>query len=349
MAAIECTVVVLGYNSENDVPRLLSSLSNQTVTPSLTLLLDNASTDRTYDLFLAYANDRADVKCRKFEQNFGFARAMNIGFSMAIGNAVCLLNSDTMLANDYLQLCIEQLDESKNIGMVTGAVCRLVNGAKTDIVDSLGIAIGKNRHFFDIGSGENYENFREPVMFPFGVGGCVPVYSRAMIAMISSVEPPFVELFGSYYEDVDLAWRAKRAGWKAVCVRGARAWHVREGSLTERSLHVVARNRCYRNRYWTLILNENPRIWASHARFWLIREMLLLLKMVFQPGLAVAMWQMFAGLPSIIERRRQRCRSGDVLPESEESVFFTDAHGRYWRTAVERRLRRIRQALRISR
>jgi GT2 family glycosyltransferase len=41
--------------------------------------------------------------------------------------------------------------------------------------------------------------------------------------------------FHIFYEDLDIAWRAKRSGWKGYYVPGAIAYHLRGGSVRGKS------------------------------------------------------------------------------------------------------------------
>jgi GT2 family glycosyltransferase len=83
----------------------------------------------------------------------------------------------------------------------------------------------------------------------FGPCAGAALYRRAMLREVGA----FDEDYFAYYEDVDLAWRAQRAGWRCLYVPGARVMHQhsstgREGSPFK-GYHVG------RNKVWTLIKN----------------------------------------------------------------------------------------------
>ena len=77
------------------------------------------------------------------------------------------------------------------------------------------------------------EDERDLIAGPvWGVDGPAPVYRRA--ALVDVVEPRtgggsevLDEDFFMYKEDVDLAWRLRRRGWRAWYAPDALAWHAR--------------------------------------------------------------------------------------------------------------------------
>lgn len=74
-------------------------------------------------------------------------------------------------------------------------------------------------------------------------------------------------MFGYFYEDLDVAWRAQNLGWRGYYDPSAIAYHVRGGSLREAKGkgQDFARNylsdelvwELIKNRYLTLLKNES--------------------------------------------------------------------------------------------
>jgi GT2 family glycosyltransferase len=219
--------------------------------------------------------------------------------------------------------------------MVSGIIYRLVKGEKTNIIDSLGLALNKERYHDDIGAGTKIEDPLQTT-YPFGVCGCAPIYSREMISSISHDEPPFFEIFQSYSEDVDLAWRARKLGWKAVCTSDTKAWHVREGSLNNKKLKAIARNRNHRNRIWLMVLNERPVILFRHIRYWLPIQTLFILKAFIQPGLFFTYADTILRLPQIIKSRKKRSKYPSVLSVEEEEKLFAISENVYLKKILKR-------------
>jgi GT2 family glycosyltransferase len=337
---LDCAVIVLNYNGKTTIPALLDSVWSQTDTVKEIVVLDNCSSDGSAEIAQTWCEGKERAVYHQFDRNIGFARAMNWGISHSSGNFVCLLNADVLLDNNYVEKCVKVLENNEDVGMVSGVLYRLVNGEKTLIIDSLGLGLHRTRYHDDISAGVLAEKPVQGTSYPFGIGGCAPVYSRKMIADISRDEAPFLELFESYCEDLDLAWRARKQGWKAVCTSETTAWHVRQGSVTNKNLERISRHRNQRNRIWLMILNERPGIFFRHILYWLPMQMFLVSKILLQPRLflayADAMWR----LPEIVRIRLKRNKYPAKLSIREERQLFSSGDGAY-RRRIRKYLRRV--------
>lgn len=90
----------------------------------------------------------------------------------------------------------------------------------------------------------------------FGVSAAAALFRRKAL---EEVGPPFFdESLFAYYEDVDLAWRLGRAGWRHVYEPRAVGYHGRRGPAEK---PITLRARAFANRYLVWAKNE------SHARF----------------------------------------------------------------------------------
>ena len=60
------------------------------------------------------------------KDNVGFSKANNQGVAVAKGEYVCILNPDTVVAEDTFSQLMTFSDSTKNIGIVS---CKLIDGA----------------------------------------------------------------------------------------------------------------------------------------------------------------------------------------------------------------------------
>jgi GT2 family glycosyltransferase len=92
----------------------------------------------------------------------------------------------------------------------------------------------------------------------FGPCAGAALYRREMLDEIGL----FDEDFYTYYEDVDLAWRARRAGWRCMYVPTARVLHFQSAmgkKIGSRKVFLLTRNR-----WWTTLKNIDSRdLWWS--------------------------------------------------------------------------------------
>ncbi|MFH1625491.1 MAG: sulfatase-like hydrolase/transferase, partial [Pseudomonadota bacterium] len=89
----EVSIVIVTYNSMQDIERCLESVYRNTDVPFEVIVVDNASTDGTQ----AYLK-KATLPITILDQvNLGFSKACNRGIREAEGNYVVLLNPDTIV------------------------------------------------------------------------------------------------------------------------------------------------------------------------------------------------------------------------------------------------------------
>lgn len=98
---------------------------------------------------------------------------------------------------------------------------------KYGIIDSCGLQMKPWGQIVDIGQNQPDKGNFEAQAEVWGVTGACALYRLEALKQVADKHGIFDERFGSYKEDVDLAWRLRRAGWKAVFTPRAMAWHGR--------------------------------------------------------------------------------------------------------------------------
>lgn len=174
-----------------------------------------------------------DPKC-----NLGFAGGVSRGVDAAAGEWIALVNDDATLTEDALAQLLGTGESDPKIGAVAAQVRfasspDVINSAGIE-VDSLGVASERLAGAPASSAGETRE--------VFGASGCVALYRASMLAQVGG----FDERFFAYQEDVDLAWRARSAGWIALYEPRAVAYHQGSASSGEGSASkyfLVGRNR----------------------------------------------------------------------------------------------------------
>ena len=126
----------------------------------------------------------------------------------------------------------------------------------------------KNRRFVNRGQGEEDRNQYKAGEI-FGVDGAAPLYRRKTLEDVKINNEYFDEDFFCYKEDVDLAWRMRLYGWKAVYEPKALAYHLRGAgekaiknyvsvALARRKISKFAKFYSFKNQRLTQIKNELP-------------------------------------------------------------------------------------------
>lgn len=108
------SIVIVTYNSKNYLINcLISILSSQTKSNYEILVIDNASKD---DTFVNIPPLFPSVIFIKNEANNGFSYANNQGIKLAHGDYILLLNPDTLIIDNTIDLMIDFLEKTPTAG-----------------------------------------------------------------------------------------------------------------------------------------------------------------------------------------------------------------------------------------
>lgn len=113
------SVIIPLYNVEEYLEETLKSVVEQAFENKEMILIDDCSTDRTYDIALAYAQKYENIIVRRQHSNQGVSAARNIGLDMAKGEYIMFVDSDDLLASNTLELLYNAAIQ-KDAEIVTG-------------------------------------------------------------------------------------------------------------------------------------------------------------------------------------------------------------------------------------
>ncbi len=115
---IDISIVIPVYNEEKSIPYLYESLNN--VLPNLgkkyeVILIDDGSTDRTFEELLKVHEKNNNYKIIKFRRNFGQTPAMSAGFDYAKGEIIITLDADLQNDPSDIPLLLEKIYEGYDV------------------------------------------------------------------------------------------------------------------------------------------------------------------------------------------------------------------------------------------
>jgi len=231
---MKLSVHLVTWNSSGYLPYLLESLRQQTIQDWELLVIDNNSEDSTLEILKKELNNfSVQWKIIENKENKGFAGAHNQAFKETAGEYAFLLNPDMVVAPDCFAKLVAFADAHPEAAVVAPRLMRWnffkapSDVAYTNVVDSLGLKISRNRRVVDIKSGEEWNGSQESNEV-FGVSGTMPFFRRSVLQTVQFSDGSiFDETYHSYKEDVDLAFRLRSAGYKAYVVPSAVAYHSR--------------------------------------------------------------------------------------------------------------------------
>ncbi|MDX2035736.1 MAG: glycosyltransferase family 2 protein [Isosphaeraceae bacterium] len=252
----DCSVVIPTYNGRHLLEVCLASVFEH-LPEDLdveVIVVDDASTDDTR----SWVSQRyPKVRLVVLERNGGFVAAANAGLSLAGGRFIQLLNNDTEVTAGWIETGLAPFEDPR-VGSVAPLVLVRSDPSR---VDSAGDGYALIGWPFKRGHGEAAAEWTDrPTDVVFGASGSSAFYRASAIERVGGYDPAF----GSYYEDVDLAFRLRWAGYS--CVHQPRSVILHEVSASYDHSRPELQRRMARNSellFWTNL----PPLWMFVA-FW---------------------------------------------------------------------------------
>lgn len=305
------SVIIVNFNGKRFLQDCLSSLLKQTYAPCEVILVDNASHDGS----VAFVQEHfPHVKIFTQKENLGFAGGSNAGIREACGEYILTLNNDTIVSPDFIEDLIKPLTNDPSIGMCASKMV-FPDGR----INSAGICISRSGAAWDRGGGEPDRGQYDSAEEVFGPCAGAALYRRTMLDEIGL----FDEDFFLFMEDVDLAFRARLAGWKCMYVPKARVVHIHGGTAGYKSdISIYYGNR---NLVWYVVKNFPYRTLLLSSPWIIARNCADLPYYIILHGRGRAIIRakidMMKGLLSMVRKRRDIQRR--VPPDEIERWILT--------------------------
>jgi len=282
------SVIVVTHNQLNCLKDCLQSLHRQSFKDFETLIVVNEAPG-VFEKYLRRNFPQANLIVNK--ENLLYCKAHNQGIGRSKGEYILCLNDDVILEPEFIGELVKAAGLDNRIGMVSGKILRSDDRAT---IDTTGLFLGRARVPLERGFNAKDKGQYDKAEYIFGVGGCAAFYRREMLEELKDREGYFDERFGIFYEDLDLAWRANRLGWKGYYNPRAIAYHQR-GATVKNPISALGFLRKYkfaylsdefkarllRNRYATIRKNDSFLGLVINTPFILFYELKVYLYIVF--------------------------------------------------------------------
>jgi glycosyltransferase involved in cell wall biosynthesis len=103
------------FNSERYIEQALDSILAQSCEDFELLIVDNRSTDRTFEICQVYAARDPRIRCIRHRQNYGVVHNFNTTFRLSSGRYFKWAGSDDVLSSDFLARTVEILDRDASV------------------------------------------------------------------------------------------------------------------------------------------------------------------------------------------------------------------------------------------
>ena len=227
--------VVLNYRTPDDTLLAVKSLLASTRRLDDIIVVDN---DPAGDARSMLSGVAGKISYRASGTNLGYSGGMNAGIREALGRGaskILLLNSDVIVPPDGVAHLLQALESTAHAGIVGPVV---LSRARPDRVATAGLAYhpatGRMRV---LEAGADRDGLALPgSRVVDAVAGCAMLVTRDVFEAAGLLDEDY--FFG--FEDLDLCWRARRAGFTSIIAGSATAYN--EGS---RSIGAGSSERVY--------------------------------------------------------------------------------------------------------
>jgi GT2 family glycosyltransferase len=253
------SVIVLNWNGRRFLDSCLTSLTDQSLPTHEVVLVDNGSNDGS----VQYVRDHFPrVKIAENGANLGFAEGNNIGIRLATGDYVVLLNNDTSVPSNFIEVLANCARVDPKIGSVG---CTIV---QEDGIPRYGPAFTNNGFLTPLLIGSNL--LRKRIERLFDVEGyCLTNCAAAVLYRKNALQVTggFDADFWADWEDHDLGFRLWLAGFKNYYTTKTHVMHVGGGSFG-REISKDRQARIIRNMLVTYLKNYDS--WNLVTRFFFL-------------------------------------------------------------------------------
>ena len=255
-------IVLVNWNSFDLTKDTIISLQAAIFQNFDIIVVDNGSMDGSGD---ALKNHFPYIILIKAEHNKGFTGGNNLGMQYALDhgyNYIMMLNNDVLVDPYFLQPLVDTLEKNANIGAVQPLIYfhhdkSLIWNAGSVYHALLGVCTTP-----DYNKKDPEHSFKHQQKKIDWITGCAFMIRASVLRETGLLK----EGFFIYYEDVDLSFRIKNAGFQLSYVPNAVIYHIagmsqkatikgKEGFVSPKVHFLNARNRIW-------FLKEHTPLWA---------------------------------------------------------------------------------------
>jgi len=216
-------VIILNWNTPQHSSNCITSVLKYCNERNFDIILaDNGSTDCSFDFLKEKFPDLHFIDNQK---NIGFAGGNNKALEYSIANGYMyslLLNSDTEVDEELIEPLLTYLNNNKHVGAVQPAIYwmhdkeKLWNGPSY-FNPYLGITYSKNKY----AENQNKRESKPKIKKADWLTGCAMMIRNEVLKESGL----FTERFFLYYEDVDLSFRIRKAGYELHYLPHSKLYH----------------------------------------------------------------------------------------------------------------------------
>lgn len=242
------SIIMANWNGGEVYKKCLSSLSKIRYSNWELIVVDNGSTDGSNKYLTDCRLPTADrFRLVQNQSNLGFAPANNQGCDIAKGKYLLLLNNDTLVEPDFLNIMVEKMEKEKDLGVTQPKIKIMDNPKYLDNAGSFLTKTGFLEHWgFMQKDSQEFDREREV----FTTKGACMLIRKEIVDKIGLFDNDYI----SYFEETDFCWRTWLYGYRvlyypATSIRHKVGFTIKRLDITNLNFHY------YKNRITSLIKN----------------------------------------------------------------------------------------------
>ncbi len=269
------SIIIVNYNSYDDVCRLLSSLKKLTYDNYNVIIVDNASLDESGRLLQErFSDERISIILNP--ENSGFAAGNNLGMSTAVARGadwIWLLNADTEVDSESLSSLVKVIDDFPDTAVFGSKILYSNTHAPKNIMDTasenlpvIWSAGGEVDTTLEkvhmVGWHELDRGQYDAIRICSYVPGCSMFVDAGAISEVGYMN----EEYFMYFEETDWCLRLQQAGKTLRYVPQSVVWHYFDDNKVQQPFGVYYYNR------------NSLLFWTRFGQKGMIRKVILSLK-----------------------------------------------------------------------
>ena len=290
---MKISIVIPNFNGKKLLRRNLPAVLKAEGVEEV-IIADDGSSDESVEevksLKLKAKNYNIKLKIIENKKNLGFSSTVNRGVKEAVGEMVVLLNTDVSPEENFLNPLISHFQNPQVFAV--GCLDKSIENGETIL---RGRGVGKWERGFLVHSRGEVD--KSDTLWVSGGSGIFRKDLWEKLGGLDEIYNPF------YWEDIDLSYRAQKAGYKVLFEPKSVVIHRHEeGAIRQKYSLSKVKTIAYRNQFVFVWKNiSDPAFLLDHL-FWLpyhLLKTLLTLDFAFMGGLLTALLK----FPQIIQSR----------------------------------------------
>lgn len=245
----DLAIVILNYNTCHLLNTFLPSVVNYSKGHRI-IFVDNASKDESVSFV---QKEFPQIEVIRLEENYGFTGGYNRALKQIEARYYCLLNTDVEVSENWIEPILNLLESDEKIAACQPKLLSYSEknkfeyaGAAGGYIDYLGYPFCAGRIFNTIEEDKDqYNQIREI----FWASGAALFIRSELYHKFGGLD----ENYFAHFEEIDLCWRLKNAGYKIFYNPHSIVYHLGGGTLNKTSPFKTYLN--FRNSLLTLYKN----------------------------------------------------------------------------------------------